>query len=47
MPRISAPTWAILLALLVGEATLGVTGVILAPTLLYYVREELRSVPAR
>jgi predicted PurR-regulated permease PerM len=45
--RISTSTWAILLALLAGEAVLGVPGVILAPTLLYYVREELRALPAR
>ena len=45
--RMETPTWAILLGLLVGEALLGVTGVILAPTLIYYVREELRAIPAR
>ena len=45
--RIQIPTWAILLGLLVGEAVLGVTGAILAPALIYYVREELRAIPAR
>ncbi len=45
--RTETPTWAILLGLLVGEATLGITGVILAPTLIHYAREELRAVPAR
>lgn len=45
--RIAAPMWATLLGLLVGEALMGVTGVILAPTLIYYLREELRAVPAR
>lgn len=45
--RIATPTWAILLGLLVGEALMGVTGVILAPTLIHYFREELRAVPAR
>ena len=44
--RIQIPTWAILLGLLVGEALLGITGVILAPTLIYYIREELRAIPA-
>jgi predicted PurR-regulated permease PerM len=44
--RMETPTWAILLGLLIGEALLGVTGVILAPTLIYYVREELRAIPA-
>lgn len=43
--RTETPTWAILLGLLVGEATMGVTGVILAPTLIHYAREELRAVP--
>jgi predicted PurR-regulated permease PerM len=41
--RIEIPTWAILAGLLIGEALLGVTGVILAPTLIYYIREELRA----
>lgn len=45
--RMETPTWAILLGLLVGEALLGVTGVILAPTLIHYVREELRAIPAK
>ncbi len=44
--RISTPMWATLLGLLVGEALLGVTGAILAPTLLFYFREELRLIPA-
>jgi len=43
--RTETPMWAILLGLLVGEAALGVPGVILAPTLIHYVREELRAVP--
>ena len=45
--RMETPTWAILLGLLIGEALLGVPGVILAPTLIHYVREELRAIPAR
>jgi predicted PurR-regulated permease PerM len=44
--RTETPTWAILLGLLIGEALMGVTGVILAPTLIYYVRRELRAIPA-
>lgn len=44
--RMETPTWAILLGLLAGEALLGVTGVILAPTLIHYVRGELRAIPA-
>jgi predicted PurR-regulated permease PerM len=43
--RMETPTWAILLGLLIGEALLGVTGVILAPTIIRYVREELRAIP--
>ncbi len=43
--RIDVPMWATLAGLLVGEATMGVAGVILAPTLVYYLREELRAVP--
>ncbi|HEX4048427.1 MAG TPA: AI-2E family transporter [Elusimicrobiota bacterium] len=41
--RMETPTWAILLGLLIGEALMGVTGVILAPTLIHYAREELRA----
>lgn len=43
--RLEAPTWAILLGLLIGEALMGVTGVILAPTLIHYVLAELRAIP--
>lgn len=43
--RTETPMWAILLGLLVGEAMLGITGVILAPTLIHYAREEMRAVP--
>ena len=45
--RIETPTWATLAGLLVGEALMGVTGVILAPSLLHYFREELRAIPTR
>lgn len=38
---IEIPMWATLIGLLVGEVLMGVTGVILAPTLLYYIRAEL------
>jgi predicted PurR-regulated permease PerM len=43
--RISTPMWATLLGLLIGEALMGFTGAILAPTMIYYVREELRRLP--
>lgn len=43
--RMETPTWAILLGLLVGEALMGVTGVILAPTVIHYVLAELRAIP--
>lgn len=43
--RMDTPTWAILLGLLVGEALMGVSGVILAPTMIHYVLAELRAVP--
>lgn len=45
--RIDTPTWATLTGLMVGEALMGVTGVILAPSLIHYLREELREIPAR
>lgn len=43
--RMETPTWAILLGLLVGEALLGVSGIILAPTLIHYALAELRALP--
>ncbi|HXT02064.1 MAG TPA: AI-2E family transporter [Elusimicrobiota bacterium] len=43
--RMETPTWAILLGLLVGEALMGVTGIILAPTVIHYVFAELRAIP--
>lgn len=42
---IDTPVWMTLLGLVVGEAVMGVPGVLLAPALLHYAREELRAVP--
>lgn len=44
---IDTPMWMTLIGLVVGEATMGVPGVLIAPALLHYVREEMRAVPAR
>jgi predicted PurR-regulated permease PerM len=44
--RMETPTWAILLGLLAGEALMGVTGVILAPSLIHYALAELKAIPA-
>lgn len=44
---IDTPMWMTLLGLVVGEAVMGVPGVLLAPALLHYAREELRAVPSR
>ena len=41
------PMWQTLIAIVLGELVMGVAGVILAPTVLYYVREELRSIRAQ
>ncbi|MBI4376487.1 MAG: AI-2E family transporter [Elusimicrobia bacterium] len=43
--RIEAPMWLTLLSIMVGEIILGVPGIIIAPTLVHYVREELQQVP--
>ncbi len=43
---IDTPMWMTLLGLVVGEAMMGVPGVLLAPALLHYAREELRALPA-
>ncbi len=43
---IDTPMWMTLIGLVVGEALMGVPGVLLAPALLHYAREELRAIPA-
>jgi predicted PurR-regulated permease PerM len=43
--RINTPVWQILAGLLLGEAVMGVPGMILAPAMIHYVREELREIP--
>ena len=43
---IDTPMWMTLLGLVVGEALMGVPGVLLAPALLHYAREELRAIPS-
>lgn len=45
--RINTPVWQILAGLLIGEAVMGVPGMILAPAMIHYMREELRAIPAR
>jgi len=40
------PMWQTLLAILIGEVVMGVPGIILAPTLLHYAKEELRAIPS-
>jgi len=44
--RISQPIWLTLLALVVGEKLMGVTGMILAPVVLFYFRSEAARIPA-
>lgn len=43
---IKAPMWQTLLAILVGEVVMGVPGILLAPALWHYIREEMRSIEA-
>lgn len=42
---LDTPMWMTLLGLVVGEALMGVPGVLLAPALIHYAREELRALP--
>lgn len=44
---IRVPAWQMLLGILLGEAVMGVPGIVLAPAVLHYIREELRDIPAR
>lgn len=41
--RLEIPTWLTLAGMLVGQTLMGGAGIILAPTLVFYLREELRS----
>jgi predicted PurR-regulated permease PerM len=43
--RIHLPIWMILLALIVGEKLMGITGMVLAPVALHYVRTEAAAIP--
>ncbi|MHB2025651.1 MAG: AI-2E family transporter [Elusimicrobiota bacterium] len=42
----AVPSWLILAGLLIGEKCLGLTGLILAPAVIHYLREELRRSPS-
>ncbi len=44
---IRAPMWQTLIAILVGEVVMGVPGIILAPAMLYYIKDELQHIPAQ
>lgn len=44
---INAPMWQTLLGIVIGEAVIGVPGIILAPALIHYVNEELQAIPAK
>ncbi len=41
---LKVPMWQTLLAILLGEAALGVPGMLLAPAMLHYIKEELRAI---
>lgn len=43
---LKTPMWMTLLGILVGEVVLGVPGIILAPAIVHYVREELSAIPS-
>jgi len=42
---IRAPMWLTLLGIMVGEALLGMPGIVLAPVMIHYVRGELSDIP--
>ena len=44
---IDTPMWMTLIGIVVGEAMMGVPGVLLAPALLHYAREEMRALPSK
>lgn len=42
---INVPMWQTLLAILAGEIIMGVTGILLAPAILHYIKAELQAIP--
>ncbi len=42
---IHAPMWQTLLGILVGEVVMGVPGIILAPAIMHYIRQEMQEIP--
>jgi predicted PurR-regulated permease PerM len=44
--RINSPIWLTLIGLVVGERLMGISGMILAPAILHYIRVETSSFPA-
>ena len=45
--RINSPMWLTLIGLLVGERLMGISGMILAPALLYYIKFEVSDMLPR
>lgn len=43
---IATPMWMTLLGILLGEVLMGVPGIVIAPSLIHYAREELEAIPA-
>jgi predicted PurR-regulated permease PerM len=43
--RTQTSTWQALLAVVLGEVVMGVPGILLAPAVLHYVKQELRTIP--
>jgi predicted PurR-regulated permease PerM len=42
--QMKIPAWQLLLALILGEAVMGVAGMVLAPAAIHYLREEIKTV---
>lgn len=43
-PKINTPMWQILIGILIGEALIGLPGIVLAPAILHYIREEMTAI---
>jgi len=43
--KLDAPMWQTLLAILLGETMMGIPGILLAPTVLHYLKTEMQLVP--
>jgi len=43
--NINTPMWQMLMAILIGNIVMGISGIVLAPAILHYIKSELQAIP--